>query len=185
MKFKIETNQRPGILALLVMSALALGWSPHQYPSKQRLTDLRDTLPNNKDKKDKQEMDLDQAMRKASEGADQAARAIENFDWKSIQEEIENSVDLEKIQAETRKTVQRALKNIDLNNVRVEIDRNAKKLDEYFNSPEFQKQMDELKKLDDQKIKRALDRANRDLQKSLEQLRREWNKERKEAKEPA
>jgi len=142
-------------------------------------------LPNNKDRRDKQDQDLDQAIRKAREAADRVTRSIENIDWKSIQEEIQNSVDLEKIQSETRKNVQRAIKNIDLDKVKAEIDRNANKLDEYFNSPEFQKQMEEIKKMDHQKIKRALDKANKDLEEGLEQLRKEWSKERKDAKEPA
>ncbi|MFI5152390.1 MAG: hypothetical protein ACHQET_03605 [Chitinophagales bacterium] len=176
---------RFGGLALSVMGMLALGWSTKEIPPPCRLNEIRDSVPHNKNGKDIQNADGNRAIRRAKEAAEQAARAFEGIDWKSIQDRIKTSVDLEKIEQETRSSMQRALKNIDLNEVRAEIDRNAGRLDEYFNGPEFQKQLDEIKKLDDKKIKKVLDKADKDLENGLEQLRREWSKEKKDAKEPA
>jgi len=183
---KPKKNIFLGIFFCFIMAVSSMAFYDSVKVNKQAQQAL-DTIPkNNNIEIDVNLKGLDETIRQSLETAQKALREV---DWNKISREVNESmkqVDMAKLQMEIDKSmkavdwgkmkveIEKSMKEVDLS--KLEIEKSVKNAMKNFNSDEFKRSMEELKKLNFDDVKKDLAKMKIELEINKDQLKLDMDK---------
>lgn len=164
----------------VLISAFVLAWAGNPQNPSARETQLRDTVPSNKDRNAGRagDKDLDKELRQLNEARKQLDE-LKDKDWNKINREVEEAmkkVDVEKIRIQAEE----ALKEIDMEKIGKEIEEAIGKIDFKKIEQDVEAAMNEVSRIDREKVRQEIQRAGKEVHQLLE--KKEWRRELDESK---
>lgn len=177
MKMQFSSRYWMLSIAILLVSAIALAWAGNpQNPSTGEMQ-IRDTVPGKKPNAGQPgDKDLDKELL-ALEEARERLKEIKEKDWNKIQHEVAEAmkkIDMEKI----RLQAEEAIRKVDMEKIGREIEETIQKIDFKKIEQDVETAMNELSKIDKEKVSNDIRKAGKELQEVLE--KKEWRKEKEE-----
>ncbi len=167
-------------ISIALVSAFTLAWAGNPQNPYTTSTQVRDTVPTKKNENARRpsDKDLDKELRELDE-ARKSLNEIKDKDWDKIQRDVEEAIekiDFQKIGRE----VEESIRKVDMEKIGKEIEDAISKIDFKKIEQDVEAALNEVSKIDREKIRQDIQKVGKDLEEQLE--KKEWRKEIEEMK---